>query len=54
MTGLFILAMATRIGADWMPQLRKSHYAYAALAWSAAVLVWTVYILPGVRRADTE
>lgn len=54
MAALFILAMATRISADWMPELRMSHYAYAALAWTAAALVWTVTILPGVRRADNE
>lgn len=51
MAALFVLAMATRVGADWMPELRLSHYAYAALAWSAAVLVWAFCILPGVRLA---
>lgn len=54
MAALFILAMATRVSADWMPDLRMSHYAYASLAWSAAALVWAFYILPGVRRADGE
>lgn len=54
MTGLFVLAMATRVSADWMPELRMSHYAYAALAWTGAALVWVIYILPGVRRADAE
>jgi len=49
-----MLAMATRVSADWMPELRMSHYAYAALAWSAAALVWAFYILPGVKRADGE
>jgi len=54
MAGLFVLAMATRVSADWMPELRMSHYAYAALAWTGAALVWAIYILPGVRRAGTE
>lgn len=52
--GLFVLSMATRVSADWMPDLRMSHYAYASLSWAAAVLVWVVAILPDVRRADTE
>ncbi|MFP4069709.1 MAG: NnrS family protein [Opitutales bacterium] len=54
MAGLFVLAMATRVSADWMPELRMSHYAYASLAWSAAVAVWAIGILPGVRRPDAE
>lgn len=52
MTALFILAMATRVSADWMPDIRLTHYAYAALAWVAAVAVWSVCILPSVRKAD--
>ena len=53
MAGLVVLAAATRVGADWMPDLRLSHYAYAALAWAAAALVWAAAILPGVRKPDT-
>lgn len=51
---LFVLAMATRLAADWMPELRLTHYAYAALAWAAAALVWAVRILPVVRNPDAE
>ncbi len=40
--------------ADWMPALRLSHDAYVALAWAAGVVVWAVFILPGVTRADRE
>jgi len=54
MAGLFVLAMATRVSADWMPEIRMSHYAYASLAWAVAALIWAFYILPGVRRADGE
>ena len=54
MAGLFILAMATRVSADWMPDVRMTHYAYASLAWVAAVAVWAIAILPGVRRPDSE
>ena len=38
--GLVTLAMATRVSADWMPDTRFNHYAYAALSWIAGVLLW--------------
>lgn len=50
-TALFIIAMATRVFADWMPAIRLSHYGYASLSWALAVLVWAVWIMPGVRRS---
>ena len=49
---LLILAMLTRVTADWMPALCLKHYGYAASVWIAAVIIWAVSILPGVRRAD--
>lgn len=52
LAALMVLAMATRISADWMPELRFNHYAYAALAWTLGVLIWMVCVLPGVRRPD--
>jgi len=54
MSALVTLAMLTRVSADWMPAIRLSHYAYAAVAWAAGVLVWIIFILPGVRRKDEE
>ena len=54
LTALITLAMLTRVSADWMPAIRLSHYAYAAVAWAAGVLVWMIFILPGVRRKDEE
>ncbi|NJO54100.1 MAG: NnrS family protein [Bacteroidales bacterium] len=54
MTGLVVLAMLTRVSADWMPQMRQSHYAYAAVAWMAGVAAWSVGILPGLARPDEE
>jgi uncharacterized protein involved in response to NO len=51
---LVSLAMLTRVSADWMPDTRILHYAYAGLSWTAGVLVWAVFILPAVRRPDTE
>lgn len=54
LTALVALAMLTRVSADWMPAIRMSHYAYAAVAWVTGVLVWAVFILPGVMRKDEE
>ena len=51
---MLTLAMLVRVTADWMPQARMGHYAYAAMAWISGVLVWTVMILPGVVKADSE
>lgn len=52
--GLVVLAMFTRVSADWMGAAAMRHYAYAAMAWIAGAVVWAVTILPGVRRADAE
>jgi len=49
---LIVLAMLTRVAADWMPAVTLTHYGYAALSWVAGVLVWAVYVLKDVRRAD--
>lgn len=51
---LITVAMLTRVSADWMPKVQMNHYMYAALAWAAGVLVWAIFILPGVARADKE
>ena len=55
MTSLVVLAMLTRVSADWLPYIRISHYAYASLAWAAGVAAWAAFVLlPGVRRGDPE
>lgn len=55
MISLVTLAMLTRVTADWMPDIRMNHYAYAALAWALGVLIWAAFIMwPGVRKADGE
>ena len=48
---LLIIAMLTRVSADWTPSIQWTHYAYAAVTWVAGVVVWTIAILPGVSRA---
>ncbi|MFZ4777425.1 MAG: NnrS family protein, partial [Terrimicrobiaceae bacterium] len=52
LAALLTLAMLTRVTADWMPTLQMSHYAYAAVAWVTGVIVWAVFLLPGVAKAD--
>ncbi len=54
MIGLVLLAMLTRVSADWMPDIRLTHYAYAALSWVLGVAIWMWRILPAVRVADAE
>jgi uncharacterized protein involved in response to NO len=51
---LVVLAMLTRVSADWMPAVRLNHYAYAAVVWMVAVLVWAIAVLPSVRKPDEE
>ncbi len=52
MLGLLILAMLTRVSADWMPEVRMTHYAYAAILWALGALWWAIRLLPAVRIAD--
>ncbi len=46
------LAMFTRVSADWLPDLRFNHYAYAALVWILGVSLWAITILPAIRKPD--
>jgi uncharacterized protein involved in response to NO len=54
LTALFVVAMLTRVTADWMSAIRMTHYAYAAVAWITGILIWAVAILPGIRHPDSE
>lgn len=54
MAFLVALAMLTRVSADWMPETRLSHYAYAALAWVIGAIIWAATILPGINKSDAE
>lgn len=54
MAGLVLLAAITRVTADWMPAVRTSHYAYAAIAWTIGVSLWAFFVLPSVRQADPD
>jgi uncharacterized protein involved in response to NO len=52
-SGIFV-AMLTRVTADWMPDSRMTHYAYAAIIWVAAVACWGFAVLPGVTQPDSD
>lgn len=39
---LAVLAMATRVSADYFPKIQVSHYIYAALTWIAISVIWFV------------
>jgi uncharacterized protein involved in response to NO len=54
LSALFMIAMLTRVTADWMPKVQMNHYAYAAVAWTAGVLIWAAFLLPGIAKADEE
>lgn len=50
----FIIAMLTRVTADWMPDIRLSHYAYAAICWAIGAAVWARRLLPAVCVPDAD
>ena len=41
-TGLLVVAAATRMSADFLPNVRISHHRYAAWSWALGALVWLV------------
>jgi uncharacterized protein involved in response to NO len=51
---LLVLAMATRVSADWMPPIRMSHYAYASICWALAAMIWLWRLGAGLRLSDGE
>ncbi|HPA16567.1 MAG TPA: NnrS family protein [Verrucomicrobiae bacterium] len=51
---LAVLALATRVSADFLPTIRLSHLAYAAIAWIAGVVTWSAAVLPRVATPDPE
>jgi|GEM_PF-2028819 hypothetical protein len=51
---LVIAALATRMIAGILPQIRVSHQVYAAILWIAAILTWAIKILPGVLQTGDD
>lgn len=52
--GLLLLAMLTRVSADWMPDIRQSHLAYAATVWMIGVTVWGARFFRLLATEDSE
>jgi uncharacterized protein involved in response to NO len=46
--------MLTRVSADFLPDIRLSHYAYAALLWLAAAASWACRFLPAATGHDSK
>lgn len=54
MAACMVLALLTRISADWMPQSQLNHYAYAAACWVVGAIVWAIAFFPALKVADDE
>ncbi|MEZ5302510.1 MAG: NnrS family protein [Verrucomicrobiales bacterium] len=52
--GLALLAVSTRVSADFLPASRIAHHVYAALTWLAASVLYAVAVLPYVAMRDPE
>ncbi len=50
--GLFVLAAATRMSADFLPSVRSSHHIYAACAWALGALCWLAAMMKYFLRND--
>ena len=51
-SSLVVLAVTTRVSADFLPRIQASHYIHAALLWAAALAWWSCRVLPGMLRKD--
>ena len=49
---LLVVAMVTRVGADFIPPARNSHLVYAALIWLLAAIVWAVALGPKLSLSE--
>jgi uncharacterized protein involved in response to NO len=52
--GLAILAAATRMTSDFIPQVRVSHHVYAAWCWVALAVVWLAALARFLGRDEPE
>ena len=53
-TGTLSLAAATRIVADFRPDLRTTHYIYASVLWLICAFIWLVFVAPKTKPPQTE
>ncbi len=49
-----LLALATRVSADFIPKVLISHHIYAAICWAGAMVLWMVHIIPNVLIPDPD
>src|SRR5262249_35039700 len=49
---LLVLAMLSRVSADFMAPERNSHLVYAALTWILAAAVWGIALVPKLFLSD--
>ena len=54
MTWLVLLAMATRVSADYWPTIMVSHYIYAAILWAIISAIWLVTRARKLATPDPE
>jgi uncharacterized protein involved in response to NO len=47
---LLLLAMATRVSADFMPAIRNTHHTYAAICWVVVSAIWALAVFPFLHR----
>ena len=47
---LLLLAMATRVTADFMPTIRNTHHTYAAISWVVVSAIWAMAVFPFLHR----
>ncbi len=53
-TGLVLLAMATRVSADLLPEMQLTHYAYAAITWVVVIALWLIVYGPLVFESPSD
>jgi uncharacterized protein involved in response to NO len=51
---LLIVAMLTRVGADFFPPERNSHLVYAALIWLVAAAIWAWALVPKLFLSEED
>ena len=51
-TWLAILAMSTRVSADYVLTIQNSHYLYAAITWALVTLIWLRVVWRGLKTPD--
>jgi len=52
--GLVLLAMATRVSADLIPNMQLSHYAYAGITWAIITVIWLMKFGPLLAEAPAR